>query len=90
MPAEAPSHAASQPRAPTVVRARAVERCATAPAAPAAPVGGSLSVSRLSNGFALASDPFSQGWDLFGTADDGIDYTVFPQEDTWYIQAPSS
>ena len=34
----------------------------------------------------LASDPFGQGWDLFGTVDSGIDYTVFPQEDTWYVQ----
>lgn len=34
----------------------------------------------------LASDPFGQGWDLFGTVDNGIDYTVFPQEDTWYVQ----
>jgi len=34
----------------------------------------------------LASDPFSQGWDLFGTVDSGIDYTVFPQENTWYVQ----
>ena len=23
----------------------------------------------------LASDPFGQGWDLFGTVDSGIDYT---------------
>ena len=34
----------------------------------------------------LACDPFGQGWDLFGTVDAGIDYTVFPQEDTWYVQ----
>jgi hypothetical protein len=34
----------------------------------------------------LASDPFGQGWNLFGTVDSGIDYTVFPQEDTWYVQ----
>ena len=34
----------------------------------------------------LASDPFGQGWDLLGTVDGGIDYTVFPQEDTWYVQ----
>jgi len=34
----------------------------------------------------LASDPFGQGWDLFGTVDSGIDYSVFPQEDTWYVQ----
>ena len=34
----------------------------------------------------LASDPFGQGWDLFGTVDSGIDYSIFPQEDTWYVQ----
>jgi hypothetical protein len=34
----------------------------------------------------LASDPFGQEWDLFGTAASGIDYSVFPQEDTWYVQ----
>jgi hypothetical protein len=34
----------------------------------------------------LASDPFGQGWDLFGTASSGIDYGVFPQEHTWYVQ----
>lgn len=36
--------------------------------------------------FYLASDPFSQGWNLFGTVDWGIDYKVFPQENTWYVQ----
>jgi hypothetical protein len=34
----------------------------------------------------LASDPFGQGWDLFGTVSSGIDYSVFPQKDTWYVQ----
>jgi hypothetical protein len=34
----------------------------------------------------LASDPFGQGWNLFGTVDGGIDYTIFPQENTWYVQ----
>jgi hypothetical protein len=34
----------------------------------------------------LASDPFGQGWNLFGTVDSGINYTVFPQENTWYVQ----
>ena len=34
----------------------------------------------------LASDPFNAGWDLFGTVNSGIDYTVFPQESTWYVQ----
>jgi hypothetical protein len=36
--------------------------------------------------FYLASDPFGQGWDLFGTVNSGIDYSVFPQEDAWYVQ----
>jgi hypothetical protein len=34
----------------------------------------------------LASDPFTQGWDLFGTVNGGIDYSIFPQENTWYVQ----
>jgi hypothetical protein len=34
----------------------------------------------------LASDPFGQGWDLFGTVNDGINYSIFPQKDTWYVQ----
>lgn len=34
----------------------------------------------------LASDPFGQGWDLFGTVTSGIDYSIFPQKDTWYVQ----
>jgi hypothetical protein len=34
----------------------------------------------------LASDPFGEGWDLFGTADRGIDYTYLSQNATWYLQ----
>jgi hypothetical protein len=34
----------------------------------------------------LASDPFGQGWDLLGTVAAGIDYSIFPQKDTWYVQ----
>jgi hypothetical protein len=34
----------------------------------------------------LASDPFGQGWNLLGTATAGIDYGLFPQKDTWYVQ----
>jgi hypothetical protein len=34
----------------------------------------------------LASDPFGQGWNLFGTATAGIDYTWFPQSAIWYVQ----
>jgi hypothetical protein len=34
----------------------------------------------------LASDPFGQAWDLFGTADRAIDYTYLSQNATWYVQ----
>jgi hypothetical protein len=34
----------------------------------------------------LASDPFGQGWDLFGTAANGIDYGLLSQEGAWYVQ----
>jgi hypothetical protein len=34
----------------------------------------------------LASDPFGQGWDLFGTATRGIDYSLISQTGTWYVQ----
>jgi hypothetical protein len=34
----------------------------------------------------LASDPFGQGWDLFGTASQGIDYGLISQAGTWYVQ----
>lgn len=34
----------------------------------------------------LASDPFGQGWNLFGTVDAGIDYGVFPTKGIWYVQ----
>ncbi|HEV2812901.1 MAG TPA: fenitrothion hydrolase [Solirubrobacteraceae bacterium] len=34
----------------------------------------------------LASDPLGQGWDLFGTADDAIDFSVISQNATWYAQ----
>jgi hypothetical protein len=34
----------------------------------------------------LASDPFGQGWDLFGTASTGIDYSLISQTGTWYVQ----
>jgi hypothetical protein len=36
--------------------------------------------------FYLASDPFGEGWDLFGTADRAIDYTYLSQDATWYVQ----
>jgi hypothetical protein len=36
--------------------------------------------------FYLASDPFGQGWDLFGTASRAIDYTYLSQNGTWYLQ----
>ena len=34
----------------------------------------------------LVSDPFGEGWDLFGTADGAIDYGVISQNATWYFQ----
>ena len=34
----------------------------------------------------LASDPFGQGWDLFGTASRAIDYTYLSQTAAWYLQ----
>jgi hypothetical protein len=34
----------------------------------------------------LASDPFGQGWDLFGTATAAIDYSLISQTATWYVQ----
>lgn len=34
----------------------------------------------------LASDPLAKGWDIFGTRDAGIDYSVLSQNATWYLQ----
>jgi hypothetical protein len=34
----------------------------------------------------LASDPFGQGWDLFGTASSAIDFSLIGQNATWYAQ----
>jgi hypothetical protein len=34
----------------------------------------------------LASDPFGQGWDLFGTASSAIDFSLIGQNSTWYAQ----
>ena len=34
----------------------------------------------------LASDPFGQGWDLFGTASAAIDFSLLSQNNTWYLQ----
>ena len=34
----------------------------------------------------LASDPFGQGWDLFGTASAAIDFSLISQNMTWYLQ----
>ncbi len=34
----------------------------------------------------LASDPLGKGWDLFGTADRAIDYTVVGATTVWYVQ----
>jgi hypothetical protein len=34
----------------------------------------------------LASDPFGQGWDLFGTASSAIDYSLISQTGAWYLE----
>jgi hypothetical protein len=34
----------------------------------------------------LVSDPFGQGWDLFGTASSAINFSLIGQNTTWYIQ----
>lgn len=34
----------------------------------------------------LASDPLGHGWDLFGTADSAIDFSVLSQNAIWYLQ----
>ena len=34
----------------------------------------------------LASDPLGKGWDLFGTADNAIDYGVVSATAIWYVQ----
>jgi hypothetical protein len=34
----------------------------------------------------LASDPFGQGWDLFGTASTAIDFSLISQNGAWYFQ----
>jgi hypothetical protein len=34
----------------------------------------------------LASDPLGRGWDIFGTADNTIDYTVVGANGIWYVQ----
>lgn len=34
----------------------------------------------------LVSDPAGRGWDLIGTADAAIDYSILSQNGTWYLQ----
>jgi hypothetical protein len=34
----------------------------------------------------LASDPFGQGWDVFGSAAAGIDYSLLSQNGAWYLE----
>ena len=34
----------------------------------------------------LASDPFGQDWDLFGTASSAIDYQLISQTGAWYFE----
>ena len=36
--------------------------------------------------FYLASDPFGEGWNLFGTANAAIDYGLLGQNASWYLQ----
>ena len=36
--------------------------------------------------FYLASDPFGEGWNLFGTANSAIDYGLLSQNAAWYLQ----
>ena len=36
--------------------------------------------------FRAASDPFGLGWDLFGTAERAIDFTILPTALIWWIQ----
>ncbi len=36
--------------------------------------------------FYLASDPFGDGWNLFGTANSAIDYGLLSQDAAWYVQ----
>jgi hypothetical protein len=33
----------------------------------------------------LISDPLGKGWDLFGTAAQGVDYSIMSQETAWYV-----
>jgi hypothetical protein len=33
----------------------------------------------------LASDPFGQGWDIFGTADAAIDFSLISDNGLWWI-----
>lgn len=35
---------------------------------------------------ALISDPLGRGWDLFGTASAGIDFTLIDSSQVWYLQ----
>ena len=37
----------------------------------------------------LLSDPLGKGWDLFGTADQTIDYGVVSANGIWYVQVGS-
>jgi hypothetical protein len=34
----------------------------------------------------LASNPLGRDWDIFGTAQDGVDYGLIGAETTWYVQ----
>jgi hypothetical protein len=34
----------------------------------------------------LASDPLGKGWDLFGSAADGVNYSILSQNGAWYLE----
>jgi hypothetical protein len=40
-------------------------------------------------GYILASDPFGKGWDLFGTADNRVDFSAFSPQVVGFIQTTS-
>jgi hypothetical protein len=49
----------------------------------------SLLIFEGQNFYALASDPYGQGWDLLGTATHGVDYTAVSTRTISYVQAAS-
>jgi hypothetical protein len=49
----------------------------------------SLLVFEGQNAYVLASDPFGRGWDLFGTIDGQVNFTVVSTDTIAYVQAAS-